>query len=183
MAEKSVKELVNDIKEGFAAFVQKFNVQEEPKKFSEAALKDGTIVKTEGELNVGSELYVVQPGGEDVPAPDGVHELADGTMVTTEGGIITDLQKPQAATIDEAKMKADITEAVKAEVQAAFNKQLADAVNEMQKVNEQLFALVEKIAEDAPEPKEEKKSFSKQVQESKQGKVDVLAKIIEEKQK
>jgi hypothetical protein len=63
----------------------------EEKIFGEATLVDGTIVKWEGELIEGTALVVVMPEGE-VAAPDGIHELADGTIIETAGGLVVNIQ-------------------------------------------------------------------------------------------
>ena len=49
------------------------NTNEE--KFVEAALKDGTIVKS-NTFDVGEDIFVVSPDGKETPAPDGEHELS-----------------------------------------------------------------------------------------------------------
>ena len=59
-------------------------------KFSEAKLQDGTIVSYEGEVPViGQPLMVVTPDGMQLPAPDGIHTLEDGTQIEIVGGLIT----------------------------------------------------------------------------------------------
>ena len=60
-------------------------------KFEEATLVDGTIVKWEGDLAEGVALVVVMPEGE-VAAPDGIHELSDGTVVETAGGLVVNIE-------------------------------------------------------------------------------------------
>lgn len=55
----------------------------------EATLSDGTLVKYDN-LEVGSNLIAITVEGE-LPAPDGVHEFEDGTMVTTVDGLITEV--------------------------------------------------------------------------------------------
>ena len=47
----------------------------------EATLKDGTKISIEGE-----NVFVVSDDGTKTPAPDGTHELADGSTLTTKGG-------------------------------------------------------------------------------------------------
>ncbi len=47
----------------------------------EVTLKDGTKVSIEGE-----SVFVVGADGAKTPAPDGEHELADGTKVKTAAG-------------------------------------------------------------------------------------------------
>jgi len=59
--------------------------------FGEATLVDGTIVKWEGELADGTALVVVMPEGE-VAAPDGIHELSDGTLIETAGGLVVNIE-------------------------------------------------------------------------------------------
>ena len=59
--------------------------------FEEATLVDGTIVKWEGTLAEGTDLVVVMPEGE-VAAPDGIHELSDGTIIETAGGLVVNIQ-------------------------------------------------------------------------------------------
>jgi len=63
--------------------------------FVEAKLKDGTIVKVEGEgLAEGAAVKVIT---EDMPdgiaAPDGLHMLEDGTEIETKEGLITSIKE------------------------------------------------------------------------------------------
>jgi hypothetical protein len=58
-----------------------------------ATLVDGTIVEWEGELAVGTEIFV-QTGEGLVAAPDAVHEVEGGMLVTTEGGVVTEIVEP-----------------------------------------------------------------------------------------
>ena len=56
--------------------------------FTDATLKDGTKIKVRGTgLENGSKVYVDQDGTE-LPAPDGTHELEDGTKIETKDGVI-----------------------------------------------------------------------------------------------
>ncbi len=48
---------------------------------TQSTLKDGTTISIEGE-----NIFVVSADGTKTPAPDGTHELADGTSLTTKGG-------------------------------------------------------------------------------------------------
>ena len=61
--------------------------------FIDAKLKDGTVVKVLGEALVAGAKIVVVKDGMDVPAPDAVHELEDGTKVETKGGVISNVEK------------------------------------------------------------------------------------------
>lgn len=61
-------------------------------KFAEATLVDGTVVKTEGDLVEGAQLMVVTPEG-DIPAPEGMHETAEGLIITVDAaGIIISIE-------------------------------------------------------------------------------------------
>lgn len=60
-------------------------------------LKDGSKIDLSG-LEIGAEAKLVDESGNSSPAPDGEHELVDGTMVTTVGGKVEGIETPQAET-------------------------------------------------------------------------------------
>lgn len=83
---------------GSPAVDQKFNAfPRTPEKlnFSDYILSDGTTLRVDGEIAVGSLIYVVN-GEEILPAPDGVHEIPEVGSITTQGGAIVavDLMSP-----------------------------------------------------------------------------------------
>jgi hypothetical protein len=84
----NLESVINTLKSVFADTEEEVVVEE---KFGEAILVDGTIVKWEGDLVEGAALVVVLPEGE-VAAPDGVHELEDGTIIETAGGLVVSIQ-------------------------------------------------------------------------------------------
>jgi len=60
--------------------------------FLDAKLKDGTAIKVEGDSVIeGAKVMVVTAEGE-IPAPDGVHELEDGSKVETKDAVIVKLE-------------------------------------------------------------------------------------------
>jgi hypothetical protein len=60
--------------------------------FMDAKLVDGTVIKVSGEeLVEGAEVKVVTDEAE-IMAPDGTHELSDGTKVETKDGIIVKIE-------------------------------------------------------------------------------------------
>ena len=80
-------------------------------KFESAKLKDGTEIMWDGELAEGTAIMVVTDGNQ-MPAPDATHELEDGTMVTTVGGLVTKIEGKEkeveielAAPIDMTKIE------------------------------------------------------------------------------
>jgi hypothetical protein len=63
--------------------------------FIEGKLKDGTQVTVTGRgFEVGAKLFVIKEDGTSVPAPDGTHELADGSKVSVKDGEIVSLEQP-----------------------------------------------------------------------------------------
>jgi hypothetical protein len=78
--------------------------------FVEAKLKDGTIVKVEGEgLAEGAAVKVITEDMPDgIPAPDGVHMLEDGTEVETKEGLIVSVK--EAIKEGDAQVDASIDE-------------------------------------------------------------------------
>ena len=84
----NLESVIHTLKSVFADAEEEVVVEE---KFGEAILVDGTIVKWEGDLVEGATLVVVLPEGE-VAAPDGVHELEDGTIIETAGGLVVSIQ-------------------------------------------------------------------------------------------
>lgn len=89
------------LEDGKYSIPEKFEVEVEDGKiavvneiFANATLKDGTKVKATGKgLEVGSKMFV-DKDGTDLPAPDGDHELSDGTLVTTKDGEIVSIETP-----------------------------------------------------------------------------------------
>jgi len=82
---------LNEAIEKLSGLVSKFNAEPTTEQtFIDAKLVDGTIVRYES-LEVGLPLMVIDEAGNELPAPDGEHELEDGTMLTVEGGIITEV--------------------------------------------------------------------------------------------
>lgn len=71
--------------------------------------KDGSVYRIEGEMVEGSEIYLQSEAGEE-PAPDGVVELEDGTMLTITAGKIEKVEASPAGTdpmvADQTQMKA-----------------------------------------------------------------------------
>jgi hypothetical protein len=96
----NLESVISTLKSVFADAETEEVVAEE--KFGEGALVDGTIVKWEGELVEGAALAVVMPEGE-VAAPDGIHELADGTVIETAGGLVVSITALEAANEDEVE--------------------------------------------------------------------------------
>ena len=88
---------------------------------AEATLVDGTVVRVDGEFEVGKALVVVTEEG-DVPSPDGAHETTDGYIVTTEGGVIVSIEEKAA---EEAPAEEEV---VVEEASAEFSEDFVNSI-------------------------------------------------------
>jgi hypothetical protein len=127
-------------------------------KFLDAKLVDGTIVRVEGDaFKVGDAVQVITEAGETVQAPEGEHELEDGTVLVIDAeGKITEVRaiEPVAEEAPEEEMAEEV-EAPEAEV-AGDN--LAERVAALE---EALAMLIEKLAGNQAEMTATKEALSK----------------------
>jgi len=84
------------LKENFEIEVAEGEIKSVKEIFIDAKLVDGTVVKVEGDSLVEGAKVVVVTADAEVPAPDGVHELEDGTKVETKDGIIARVEEAVA---------------------------------------------------------------------------------------
>ena len=152
----NLESVISTLKSVFADAETEEVVTEE--KFGEGTLVDGTIVKWEGELVEGAALVVVMPEGE-VAAPDGIHELSDGTIVETAGGLVVAIT-PLEGVMDEeveneftAEMLNEMVEKAMAKYAEAFTATLETIKSENETLRTELAEV--KAAKD-----EIKKEFS-----------------------
>lgn len=81
------------LKENFELEVAESQIVSVKEIFVDAKLVDGTAIKVSGDSLVeGAKVVVVTAEGE-IPAPDGVHELEDGTKVETKEGVIAKIEE------------------------------------------------------------------------------------------
>lgn len=108
---------------------------EQAQKFVEATLVDGTVVSVEPAVEVGAVVSVIGDGGEMLPAPDASHELQDGTLVVTEGGIIVEIvavaEAPAEAAAEPNKPAALSVDDIQAAVMAKVSQSIAERINSM----------------------------------------------------
>jgi len=121
-----------------------------------AELTDGTIIEWEGELAVGTSIFV-QTGEGLIPAPDATHEVTGGMLVTTEGGVVTEIVEPEV----EAKEEEEMSEDVPAEFASleAFN----SLVSRFEEAVEKLNSLEEKLTNNEEAFSSMKEAFGKTV--------------------
>jgi hypothetical protein len=128
-----------------------FSEEKKEVEMATATLVDGTIVEYDGELAVGTEIFV-QTGEGLIPAPDAVHEVEGGLLVTTEGGIVTEIVEPVAEVALE-----EVAVEVPEEVSAIVTGEVLEAIAEA------LAPVLEEVAMLKEEMKRMKKGFSKTV--------------------
>lgn len=136
--EKTAISEIKNLMKRFGFYTEETPIVEE--KFLDAKLKDGTVIKIEGESAVeGAKVVVVTEEGE-IPAPDGVHELEDGTKVETKEGVIAKIEAPEVEEGPEVEVE------VKAEDETPVIDEIKDKVEEKVDVAE-LYALLKDMME------------------------------------
>jgi hypothetical protein len=94
--------------ENFEIEVKDGKIESVKEIFVNAKLVDGTEIKVDGEeLLAGGKVVVVTPDAE-IPAPDGVHELEDGTKIETKDGVIVSVVESP----EESEVEVEISAAV-----------------------------------------------------------------------
>jgi hypothetical protein len=71
-----------------------FSDEEKKVEMATATLTDGTVISYDGELAIGTAIFVQTAEG-DIPAPDATHEVEGGLLVTTVDGIVTEIVEPE----------------------------------------------------------------------------------------
>jgi hypothetical protein len=130
--------------------------QDEIKMEAQGKLVDGTIVMTpDSEIKEGVELFVISEDGTSTPAPDGTHELEDGTFVKTEGGFVVSVERNEGDDIvetelEEVKSGDDVLE-VKATIEQMMAEHEKNLMEKITMFEEKLTALEQKFEEVAGE--------------------------------
>lgn len=136
-----------------------FSEEKQEVKMETATLVDGTIIEWEGELAVGTAIFV-QTGEGLIPAPDSVHQVEGGMLVTTEGGIVTEIVEieeeveveiaaTEFATVESFNSLLDKFNEVVARLEAIENKNVEQEAkfNSMKDIFSKTVDLVEKVAD------------------------------------
>lgn len=131
------------LKENFEVEVAEGQITSVREIFLDAKLIDGTEIKVSGDALVeGAKVAVVTAEGE-IVAPDGVHELEDGTKVETKEGII--------AKVEEAVKEAEGPEMEKPEIEIEVpmgaEKEMVELVKEfVSKMGEKIRKMEEQMS-------------------------------------
>ena len=87
--------------DGFRISVKNGKIVSVKQLFADAKLKDGTVIRIDGDAPAeGSKVTIVTADGE-IPAPDGIHELEDGSEIHTKDGEIVMIE-PAAEEVGES---------------------------------------------------------------------------------
>lgn len=152
--------LTQDGKDKLKALLQEYNVipsatpavtpapvvdQAPVQKFGEGKLKDGTVIKWEGDgaIAVGFPVMVIDPANPTafLPAPDGTHEMEDGTVIETKDGKVSAVTP--VAPANPAPVAPDMTAQV-AQMESQLkevNEKFASVSSEKEKLNADLETL------------------------------------------
>ncbi len=110
--------------------------------FVDAKLADGTPIKVEGDAVLEGAKVVVVTEEAEIPAPDGVHELEDGSKVETKDGVIVKVEGPK-----EEEPKAEVEIEVKSEEDMGGMKELYSLLEDMmKKVSEKMKNMEDKMS-------------------------------------
>jgi hypothetical protein len=129
-------------------------------------LVDGTEIRVDGdELIEGAAVYVVTENG-DIPAPDGIHQLEDGTKVETIEGMIKSVIKSEEEApaemeeeiVEEEKIK-DVMEDEVVEVEVPAEVPAEVAAPAVEAIVEAIVPILEKVKDLEEELKKVKASF------------------------
>lgn len=126
-------------------------------KLAEALLVDGTTMVQAESFDVGMVLNVVGEDGSMTPAPDGEHTLADGTVLVTVGGVITEVKEPEmedeteevvvtAEDMSKVFVEKHDFEAILSRVDA-IEAALMETLDALTKKNEELSNKIQKLSE------------------------------------
>tara|TARA_R110000868_G_scaffold224380_3_gene476365 strand:- start:3377 stop:3979 length:603 start_codon:yes stop_codon:yes gene_type:complete len=147
---KAIMDSIRELKATFTAKAEAFN---------DAVLEDGTMISYEGELVVGTAVFVVTET-EQVPAPEGTHalggEMTGVSIVVDANGIITEVIDTRAeasgdepvvapeevapATIEQSMSTADVESIVNAKLESfsAIFEGLTDMIKTIASENDSL---------------------------------------------
>jgi len=139
-------------------------------KFEDIVLADGSVAVAEPDVNIGSAV-VVSIDDAMVPAPDGNHELADGRIITTEGGVITAIEEVEAEEpmADDEEEEMNIEKPLN-EAQEREAKKIIESI-----VTERVFSMEATLSEE----NEELKNKVERLETAFKGLLELTEKLVE----
>jgi hypothetical protein len=108
-----IKQMFAEVPQPVQAQEVEISVEPAAPEYKEYVLTSGAKVKID-KLEVGGNVVLVDDMGNESPAPQGEHELADGMIIVLdENSVITEIKTPEAAPVEEVvdeEMKKKIAE-------------------------------------------------------------------------
>ena len=141
---------INDTKEVLEAEVKAETTKETTEemsetvkeKFEDIVLADGSVAVAEPDVSIGAAV-VVSVDDEMVEAPDGNHELSDGRIITTEGGVIVAVEEVEEEVEEEEEESEMETETPLTESQEREAKKIIESI-----VTERVFGMEATLSEE-----------------------------------
>ena len=128
----------------------KIFLSEESVKLTDVKTKDGIILNFEGELSVGTEIFIVSENGS-TPAPDAEYILEDGAKIKVVDGKVAEII-PAEAPVEGAPAEVPAEEVVAEEVpveetpdEAPVAEKIAALENQIKEIYEILAELVDAV--------------------------------------
>ena len=100
-------------------------------------------------LQIGDKVTVVTAEGQEMDAPDGTHELEDGTKIVTKDSVVEKIESADGEKVDASKeeMSEETTEMEEVVVEVEPETSIEDVVKEIaEAVQEQMKSMEEKMA-------------------------------------
>jgi hypothetical protein len=120
--------------------------------------EDGTIfVSTLDALEVGGDIAVLTEDGSTIPVPAGEYYTPDGGFKVVEDGVIAEVLEAEAVEEAEEVVEEEVVEAAEDE---------GDMETRLASLEKAVSELMEKLAEDEPEYKEEEVEVEEEVEAS-----------------
>lgn len=118
------------------------------KLYSEVTTDDGRTLVSEGELEIGTEVFIINENGEMTPAPSGSYVSGD-TTYTVESGVITAIERKEEPIEEQPAEEEVVVEGAEEEevVVEENNENAEEAVETIEEVVEEAVEVVETPAE------------------------------------
>ena len=158
MTKQEIEAKAKAILPALKALIFNEDAAQEPEKVkaAEVTLIDGTVVNVLPALEVGATATIIDSEGNEIAAPDGSHELQDGTVIQVAGGVITEIEMIEAAPEADAKTPPAPPQFSKTDVEAMIaplKAELAANKTALKQMYEVVEALAAQPAAPATEPK------------------------------
>lgn len=136
------EELAKLVKEKFSTETETPEATNTTAQFAEVTLADGvTVLSYEGDLAVGTAIFVVGEDGTQAPAPEGTHELG-GEMAGTS--IVVDAEGIVAEVVEAGETEEEVSEEMSTEkVEAILEEKMSSMLSPIEAIAKGVEAVLE----------------------------------------